>query len=444
MHEKLVNRLTDFIQFEKEIRAATDINTLGFTVCNYLRKLLKYEVAVLLVNKAGSNRVHSISGVSDFDKSSPLVVASEKLCNHKDVQLTEVDVLPIRELPEKVRDRFDEIYLYELAAVNLTRPNGGQNGVLLMMRSTPWLQHESQLLMQVRDVVSHALCYLTSGKKKSVLRQVFPTLKPDWRWAICALMVLSVIPVPQSVIADAKVTAKSPTVVAAGLNGVVEELLVRPNEKVRAGQLLVRFDDTDLVHRKNTLQQELALARERLRKAQQQTLNTTSAQSQSAELEAQIRLKELEMAYVDESITGLELYAVNDGIALYSEPQDWVGRAVSTGEKIMEIAASSDNQFEILVAANDAIELEQGRQVKFFPLAKPLQAVKGSVDSVGFFAEPHDGELLTYRILAEPESNNTILRLGMKGTARLYGEKVSLGYHLLRKPISAVRRTIGV
>lgn len=455
MRDKLINRLTDFIQFEREIRAASSVNALGFTACNYLRKLLTYDVAVLLVEKSGTQRVNTISGVSDFDAGSPLVTACEVLCNQRDISLENTRVQHVAELPPKVAQKLSDIQLSQLVTVGLgnsycsdqNRKKNTKNhkqATLVLTREQPWQKHELQLLQQAGEAISHAISALQSKSKPSLLRSISPGLKPDWRWAVCGLALISFIPVPQSIIANAEVTARSPVVVSAGLNGVVEKILVRPNERVSEGQLLLRFDSTDLTHRKNTLGQELALAIERLRKARQHSLNATVERSEFAELASQIELKQLELDYVNESITRLVLRADTDGIVIYSRNEDWMGRAVSTGEKIMQIASANDNQFEIWVAANDAIEISQGNAIKFFPDAQPLQSVKGSVDSVGFFASQSDSSQLAYRVVAEPGDNSETLRLGMKGTARLYGEKVSLAYHVFRKPISAIRKTVGV
>ena len=35
-------------------------------------------------------------------------------------------------------------------------------------------------------------------------------------------------------------------------------------------------------------------------------------------------------------------------------------------------------------------------------------------------------------------------RIGLRGTAKVYAEQVSLGYYLLRKPIAFVRRSLGI
>jgi len=440
MHKKLVNKLTDFIQFEREIRTASSINALGFTSCNYLRKLVDYEVSLLLIEDGGKHKVNSVSGVSDFDARSPLVSACEELCNHREVPLTNVRVHGGDTLPENLVQRFNDIRIQQIATVGL---NEG-SAIFALIRDTPWQKHELQLLQQVGEVLAHAINALCAKQKKPFLSKLSPGFRPNWRWAVCALALFSIVPVPQSIIADAEVTARTPDVVAAGLNGVIDQILVRPNERVSKNQILLRFDDTDLTHRRTTLKQELALAQEQLRKSRQHSLNSVDEGREFAELESQLELKQLELDHINETMARLELRANTDGVVLFSRKQDWLGRSVATGEKIMEIAAADDNQFEIWVAANDAIELSKGRRVKFFPDAQPLEAVGGSVDSVGFFASNTDSETFAYRVVAEPTDKQGTLRLGMKGTARLYGDKVSIAYQIFRKPISALRKNTGV
>jgi len=116
MHDKLINKLTDFIQFERELRSAPDINALGFTAVNYLRRLVKYDVALLLVEKNGRQRVNSISGVSDFDSRAPLVTTCEALCNHPDISVDNTRVHVGDTLPANIAQKFDDIRITQLVS----------------------------------------------------------------------------------------------------------------------------------------------------------------------------------------------------------------------------------------------------------------------------------------------------------------------------------------
>lgn len=466
MQDKLVNRMAEFIQLERDLRAAPTEKALGFVLTNYLRKLLFYDVALLALDSTAKSmgkpvekrsshkfKVATVSGVSEFDQDAPIVQFCEQLANQRDIQLQDTQMHTQGTLPSSLHDTFEQLDFSELVTVKMDTGNA----VVILFRNTEWQISELQLLQQVSDVASHALqalqiSNLSSGHSR-IKQSIKALLKPDWRWVACGIVAAAFLPIKQSVIASGEVAPASPTVVAAGLDAVVKDIHVFPNQHVFKNQVLVNFDASTLTHQRSSVVTELDLAKERLRKARQQSLNSTLDDNAISELETQINLKKLELDFIDEQMSRLQIRASRDGIVLFTRKKDWEGRAVMTGEKIMEIAGTDDNQFEIWLAANDAIGLESGSAVTFFPDANPLRSVDGEVKQVSYFAASSKNNEHAYRVVAtqhapsssnETDEQSTTLRLGMKGTFRLYGKQVRLGYHLLRKPLSAVRRTIGV
>ncbi len=478
MQDKLVNRMAGFIQLERDIRGAESDEALGFILTNYLRKLLAYDVSLIAVDdsvslaaktslsdaahvgfgnepsgkKATHCRVKTVSGVSEFDRDAPLVSFAEQLINHKDTTIADTQAHKEDSVPASLLPLFRELAFSELATVAF---NQGA-AVLVLARKSPWQLSELQLLQQVSDVVSHARAALQSrtAPKRNALFSGFAGLRtPSWRWVVAGLLVLSLMPIRQSVIATGEISPANPTVIASGLDAVVKTVEVAPNQRVLKGDVLVRFDATDLLHEKRSIESEIRLNQEKLRKASQQSLGRSTEANLLIELQTQIDLKALELSFVNERIERLEVRAPRDGVALFSRKKDWEGRAVATGEKIMEVAGTEDKQFEIWLAANDAIGIEKGTPVRFFPDANPLATVNAVVAQTSYFAASVNGTDQAYRVLADLESgaNETdtssdaqALRLGMKGTFRLYGQRVSLAYQLIRKPIAVIRRTVGV
>lgn len=467
MSDNLVNRMAEFIQLERDLRSVSSEKALGFVLTNYLHKLLTYDVALFvsvqthgLGNKMPGHRgrrirgkVFSVSGVSDFDPDAPLVQFTEQLIDHSDSNLHDTQVHTELTLPASLRSAFSTLDFSQIATVELKTGNA----VLVLYRKKEWQLSELQLLQQVSEVASHALQALQghiSGIKRSRLRHAATgMLRPGLSWVLCGLLALSFLPVRQSVIASGEVAPESPAVIASGLDAVVKDIQVVPNQRVTKNQVLINFDSSMLEHQRISVASEVELAKEKLRKARQQSLNSSLDGNVLSDLETQVQLKQLELDFIDEQMSRLQIRASRDGIVLFSRKKDWEGRAVLTGEKIMEIAGTDDSQFEIWLAANDAIGLEAGSAVKFFPDANPLQSVNGEVKQVGYFAASSNSNDNAYRVIAsrtngQKEKSSSFdsvdLRLGMKGTFRLYGKKVRLGYHVLRKPISAVRRTLGV
>lgn len=442
---RLVEKLGTFIQFERDARDSKSTDALAFVACNRIRSLVKYDSALFLTAGInGRQRVEYVSGVSSFDPQAPLVVFAERLVNSSDVSLQDTAVHSAVRLPQQFEQDLYDIQLDEVVTATLV----AGKSTMVFVRQEPWQLPELQLIQQTAEVTGHAFSALQQNPESSVSRLLFGGWRSASRVAVVAAVLCAFIPVRQSVIAAGQITAKSPTVVTSGLNGVVRDVMVSPNEVVTKGQLLVKFDDTELRLQKNTLMEELSLAREHLRKAQQQSLSGADSNSTSrnrfSQLQSRIELKSLELAYIEDMMNRLDVRARSNGVAVFSRTQDWIGRSVVTGEKIMEIADASDQQFEIWVAANDAIDLPAGGAVKFFPDAFPLNSVKGSVESVSYFASTSDKDTLAYRVLASVAQTNSQVRLGMKGTVRLYGDRVALAYYLFRKPLSAIRKTVGL
>ena len=53
------------------------------------------------------------------------------------------------------------------------------------------------------------------------------------------------------------------------------------------------------------------------------------------------------------------------------------------------------------------------------------------------------GQSLDQGTNTQADSTANKVRLGLHGTAKVYGEEVSLGYYLLRRPLSALRAWTG-
>ena len=434
------------MQIERDLRSAQTLESFGFVVCNSVKKLIQFDSALMLVNRANqigqTQQVTTISGVSTFDSEAPLVKLSQAVVNANELNLEDTELHSADQLPEYPSKLLTDLQFHEMVTVVLIPARIS----LVFVRHQRWRAKELQLLQQISEPAGHAVQPLLNTQIRNRYSISKLCSQKTWWLGFVLVLALAFLPVSQSVIATGEISAKSPAIVASGLNAVVKEILVEPNDSVTAGQTLIRYDDTDLTLQRETLYEELGLAQEQLRKSTQHSLNNSldEQNNRAADLQSQVDLKTIELAYIEKMMQRLEIKAPSSGVALFSRAEDWVGRSVVTGEKIMEIADSSQQQFEIWVATSDAIDLPIGGAVKFFPDAFPLRSLNGSVESTSYFATETTSNTLAYRVLAKPDEHDKKMRLGMKGAFRLYGDRVALGYYLFRKPLSAIRRGIGV
>lgn len=437
----VVRKLSDFILLEQKIRGAANVDEFAFTVCNCIHDLVKYDSALFLKRESnGKQTVCCISGISDFNPSAPIVLLCENLVNAKNVFFEQTTIHSAEHLPQPLRQEMQSLKLEQLACMSLT-----DTATIVFVRFNKWTLPELHHLQQITEVTDHAWSALTKTRKEKKLHQGLISASIAKYLVLGLLATSMLLPVRQSVIANGQITDIDPTVIASGLNAVIQKIHVIPNQILKKGQLLVSFDRTELESRYSTISEELKLAEEKYRKARQQSLSSVQGASfQFAELQSAIQQKNIELTHINDMVERLDIVAPSDGVAVFSRVQDWEGRAVATGEKILQISDPDKQQFEIWLSSSDAISLPEKAPVKFFPDAFPLQSVDGEVVSMSFFPIEREAKALAFRVIASIAPNNHKSRLGMNGTARLYGERVLLGYYLFRKPLSTARRWLGV
>jgi hypothetical protein len=135
--------------------------------------------------------------------------------------------------------------------------------------------------------------------------------------------------------------------------------------------------------------------------------------------------------------------APRSGVAVFSDPNDWLGKPVVTGERIMQVADPAQPAMQIQLAVADAIALEPGAEVTLFLTAYPLSPLKGKILETSYQARPSEEGVVAYRLLASVEDQPEHARLGLHGTAKLYSGRVMLGYYLLRRPLATLRAWSG-
>ena len=74
------------------------------------------------------------------------------------------------------------------------------------------------------------------------------------------IVVFLLLPIRQTALAPAEVIALDAATVASPLDGVIKTIHVRPNQPVKAGQLLFSLDETTLRNRLEVAQKSVAVA----------------------------------------------------------------------------------------------------------------------------------------------------------------------------------------
>lgn len=454
------------LDLSRRARQAATARELGFVLVNDSRSLVAYRQAGLWLAAEG---VYTLSGVVQVEANAPYALWLAQVCSHLAAQQGgEARGVIAEDLPPALALDWDEWWPpYAMwLPLPLSGAGAGASGGavdkavagtaagLVLVRDIPWTEQEQALLKEWADIGRYALAGLyrppvASWHRLRRIAHAQLVLKPErrwWqqralRWALLALLIL-VFPVRLTVLAPGELVPAHPLVIRAPLEGVVDVFHVQPNEVVRKDQPLFGFDEALIQSRSDVAAQALATAETEYRQTSQQALSDPKARLQLALLIGKIEEKRAEMDYLRDQLQRARVLAPQDGVALFDDPSEWIGRPVAIGERIMRIATPSDSEVEAWLPIADAIALAPGAQVKLYLNASPLSPVSARLRFQAHDAVQRPDGSYAYRVRASLDGV-TSHRIGLKGTAKLYGGWVPLVYWVLRRPLAAIRSTLG-
>ncbi len=437
-----------FLGLERQARRAPSLDALQFVLVNETRRLLPYRQAVFASgNAAAGFRVEAVSGVAVPDRSAPFLRWLVRVFEHgaRSGLLAATGVVRPEALAPAERDEWTEWSAAECLACPFTTAEGELVGLLWLSRDEPWSDSETVLAGQLADGYAHAWLALAGGRGRRLASGRARRVRHWGRRALLALPLLLLaalaIPVPQSVLAPGEVVPRDAAVVAAPLDGVVESFAVTPNQAVAAGDLLFRLENTRLRSERDVAERSLEVAEAELQRARQGAFADRESGAQVALLEARVRLREAELAFAEERLERVAVSAPEAGVAVFADANDWIGRPVQTGERILQLADPARVELRIDLPVDGAIALPEAAPVELFLDADPLHPLAAHLQRASYEAEPGPSGSLAYRLIARFESATP--RIGLHGTAKVFGETVPLGLYLFRRPLASLRQAVG-
>jgi len=259
-----------------------------------------------------------------------------------------------------------------------------------------------------------------------------------------SLLLIMLLPVNMSATAPAEVVASKPDVISIPFDGVIEKVEISPGQRVKAGEVLLRMDDTLLKNKVIMTTGELNAAKVALLKTERESMKDRSKLAEIAILKAQLAQKNAEVDFAQQMLKLSEIVAERDGIAIFADINSLRGKPVQTGEQVMQLTSLEENELLIRMPVSSMIKINQDIPARFFLNVSPFDSQKISYKSIGYQSTMDTGGLMTYKIRGEFLEENDDVRIGWTGTGKVYGEKTILGISILRRPITTLRRKLGI
>jgi hypothetical protein len=431
------------LQIEARALEAPTLAALRFTIVNETHALTPFRQAVLFEPDGTKLRMLAASGLVSVANDSPFAVWMTQFAQRFPRE-DAVHRLDFNDASDDDASNWSEWLPDHLLLVPLKSKQGEMRGWVMYAREQPWSDNDTSLISRLHIVYGycHAALGHTQQSAWSGMKKLFSHRS---RWLMAGALALSMlIPVRLSVLAPAEVIALNAKAVSAPQDGVIGSFAVQPNARVKAGDLLFSLDDSALSNRRQVAIQGLEVAKADAHVAQQRAFGNAKSKSEVAVAMGRVREKEAELAAVDAQAQRVEIRAAQDGVAIFADTNDWLGRPVQTGERVMQLAQPADSGVLVWLSVADAINLELDAPVRLFLHTEPLSPRAAKLIEASYQSSLSPDGVAAYRLRASFEEDTELPRIGLRGTARISGDWVMLGYYLFRRPLSTVREWSGL
>jgi multidrug resistance efflux pump len=440
--------LATFIQLERQVRHASSIEKFRFIVTNGTHHLVKYDQAVLWKALPGGKPViEAISGVSVISQEAPYINWLKKILASQSTKSTASrnHIVNSADVPESAQKDWNEWNSNDALWCPLITAQGKLYGGLWLTRTNgTWHPGEQALLGRIADAYTHAWQALDNQSVRSPWLPRMKLKSGRRRIVMITALLLSLfIPVRQSALAPAEIVPLDPVIVTSPLDGVISDIHVQPNSPVHKGDLLFSLDDTPLRNAHLVAIKSADVAQAEYLRAAQKAFSDKNSKSELAMLRAQVEVKDAEERYTRELLEKVDVHASRDGTAILTAVNDWLGKPVVVGEKIITLADPEQTEIQIWLPVDDAINLEIGAEVKLFLNIDPTHPLVGTLRQTSYEPQVTPDGNLAFQLKAAFDQLDKQPRIGLKGTGKIYGKRVLLINYLLRRPISALRRFTG-
>lgn len=435
--------LADLLLIEEHARSISEKPKLANLLVNDTRRLFNFRTAYFARQASHRWEVQSVSDVFEISNSSPMIVWLQQVFEELARTPRTISSIDKSKISTKLQEKWAEYFGNEVLWVPFNTPRGEQLGALILVREKAWAEYEIRIVQRCYTACAHAYKALeTTGPSLGhVLKTFFINRK--LRLALIGLcLALLFLPIRLSVLTPAQLLPQSPSIIRAPISGIVKQVLVQPNQAVKAGDPLVALDDSELKAKQAIALQNLEVARSELWQAKQAAMTNRKASAQVQILTARHQQKKAELDYINQQLEKVNIKSEATGIVIINSVGEWLGRPVSIGEKILTIADPENKQLEFWVSAADTIALSEAKELLVFFDVMPDVPVEGRVKFINFQPEMSPQNRLAFRGIGELSENDA--RIGWQGTAKIYGQKTTLGYYLFRRPYAAARQLLGL
>jgi hypothetical protein len=428
-----------------EAFAKGDLHSASLHILNNSGMLLKHGRACIARSKSNSVKIEAVSGQENVNHNSEYCVEMTDMLE----ELSDIDKIVL--LDDDFFEQFKGNEKLEKAAayfkengetivlVPLLKP-GDESGDDKIFWVVEFYEKPSPASMNIINLLSmhyrEALWYYSlDGKNifsKLLRGHKYFSVRKVLAYLLIAFLIVCFFRISQNAAADFELIPYDEDVKYAPYAGIIESVSFKNGQEIKKGDIILKYDIQELSYRLMEAKTQHDEISAELDWVKQQSFSDKEQLGRVKILALKLQEKKIEIEKTQWFLDRAELKADISGILVLNESEKWKGKAVRAGEKLFEIIPPGKIDAEVMLNEKDASVLGPKTRISLYLHSMPEIPITGKIISVSPMPVLTDTGQFSYIIKMKLDKVRPGFIVGMRGVARVRGNKVSIGYYLLK------------
>jgi RND family efflux transporter MFP subunit len=448
--ERKAKELDALLNISREITSTLNLDKVLLTIVNQSATLIPYDRAAIALIDRSKVELSAVSGKMQVDKKSPEMKDLQQILMwaaslNRGLYVSEFNgkiATDREETREKFKAHFEKTDFKSFVSLPLTDEEGAL-GILSLESATPYFLDERHLevagilannaTVAIRNAQLYRQVPLINlvgplMQKKAELLKMPQSRRRAMAIGLAILLAVLLIPWNMKIQGDATVFPAKRTPVVTQVEGILKKVPFREGAILKKGTPIAYLDDAEyrLALREKEMQRDVL---------QKELSRSRSVDDFSAARQHQIQLEQTsrEISYYQDQLNRTQIPAPVDGVLITPKVEEKVGSFLKKGDLFCEVADMRVPRVEVDIDEADLGYLQIGQKVRLKMNAYPMKKFHGLLNLLGAQVVSRSPDRY-YRIEAQVDNPDLVLKSGMAGKAKIEVGYHSIGYVLLRKP----------
>ncbi len=440
-----LNVITTVLRLGHEAFKRDNLNSAALHILNNTRLLTKYDRACLLDMRGDRPVVIGISGQSEVKHSSEYSINIKKLIDPlkriKEVAVLDKELLRKNRAPESSIKAYD--YFLDqgdnLVLIPLIKPGDGleeSNSIFWIVEFFGEFDNNNiNILSLLAQHYREAVWYFLKSDKKLINllknKKHFSPVKVIL-YLIIIFIIISFFRISQNVAANFELVPLEEAIEYAPYSGIIEDAYFKDGDQVKADDNILKYDIQELTYSLADAESAYNEISAELDWVKQKSFIDERELGKVRILAMKRQKEKVEIEKIKWYLSKAEIKAEISGTLILNDSEKWHGKAVRAGEKLFEVVSSKRLQAEVALNEADASVLGKDTKITLYLHSSPETPIYGKVVSVSPKPMLTKTGQFCYIITLDLADVKPGYIVGMRGVARVSGEKVSIGYYLFK------------